>query len=353
MRTGSDSRRHPVGFTLIELLVVISIIAVLIALLLPAVQAAREAARRSQCVNNLKQIGLGLFNYESAQNVFPPGYVSSFNKSDFNACDDDTEGGSSVDYGTGWAWGSMILPQMEQSPLFNSINFNLSVAYAANNTCSLAVLSVHLCPSDSGPSTIPVFADPPDPAQPGSFSAANIVDTVSRGNYVGMYGLGEVCANSGGNDVANNNGTNDPLGIHNGMFYRNSRTSIAEIIDGTSQTIAIGERSHNLSYVTWTARSIGGWLGITRGIEGGTDKFNPSPEECWTQILGPAGLEDGNRTINQDIAHVEDYFSRHPGGANFLFADGSVHFLKQTIAVTPWRALATRNGGETISADQY
>ena len=353
MRTASFRRRRPVGFTLIELLVVIAIIAVLIALLLPAVQAAREAARRSQCVNNLKQIGLGLFNYESAQNVFPPGYVSSINKLDINACDDDTEGGASVDLGSGWAWGSMILPQMEQPAVFNSINFNLSVAYAANNTASYAVLNVHLCPSDPGPATVPVFADPPDPANPGSYSASKIIDTVSRGNYVGMFGLGEVCANSGGTDVANNNGTGDPLGTHNGMFYRNSRTAIAEITDGTSNTIAVGERSHNLSYVTWTARSINGWLGKTSPIEGGTDKFNPSPEECWTQILGPAGLEDGNRTINQAEAHVEDYWSLHPGGANMLFADGSVHFLKSTINVQSWRALATRNVGEVLSADQY
>ena len=353
MRISLTYRPRRGGFTLIELLVVIAIIAVLIALLLPAVQAAREAARRSQCINNLKQIGLALHNYESAQNVFPPGYISSYNKNDFNACDDDTEGGTSVDYGSGWAWASMILPQMEQTVIANAINFNLSVAYHDNDTCSLAVLNVHLCPSDSGPSTIPVFADPPDPAQPGTFSASKIIDTVSRGNYVGMFGLGEVCAQSGGNDVANNNGTGDPLGTHNGMFYRNSKTSLAEVTDGTSQTIAVGERSHNLSYVTWTARSINGWLGVTRGVEGGTDQFNPSPEECWVQVLGPAGLEDGVRTINQPVAHVEDYWSRHPGGANFLFADGSVHFLKSSINATSWRALATRNGGEAISADQY
>jgi prepilin-type processing-associated H-X9-DG protein len=105
--------------------------------------------------------------------------------------------------------------------------------------------------------------------------------------------------------------------------------------------------------VTWTARSIGGWLGKTSAIEGGSDKFNPEPEECWTQVLGPAGLEDGNRTINNPMAHVEDYWSRHPGGVNFLFADGSVHFLKDSISPVSWRALATRNFGEVLSADSY
>jgi prepilin-type N-terminal cleavage/methylation domain-containing protein/prepilin-type processing-associated H-X9-DG protein len=342
----------PRGFTLIELLVVIAIIAVLIALLLPAVQSAREAARRAQCVNNLKQIGVALHNYISAIGVFPPGYVSAVDPTVIDACNQDNENRHGVDLGTGWAWGSMILPYMEQQPLYNSLNFNLSVAFRANDTCSLTALSVYLCPSDSGPSVVPVFSDPPDPANPGTYSASHIVDTLSRGNYVGMYGLGELCAQSGAVDSPNNNGAG-PAGVHAGIFYRNSRTSLAEVTDGTSQTIAVGERSHNLSYVTWVARSIDGWLGKTSPIEGGTDQFNPSPEECWTQVMGPAGLEDGPRTINNPQAHVEDYWSRHPGGANFLFADGSVHFLKSSINPIPWRALATRAYGEVVSADSY
>ena len=340
------------GFTLIELLVVIAIIAVLIALLLPAVQAAREAARRAQCTNNLKQIGLALHNYVSAIGVFPPGYVSSVDRTVLDACNQDSENSHGVDLGTGWAWGSMILPYMEQQPLYNSINFNLSVAFHQNDTCSRTSLSVYLCPSDPGPSIIPVFADPPDPAQPGTYSASNVVDTLARGNYVGMYGIGEVCAQSGATDSPNNNGAG-PLGAHAGIFYRNSSTSLAAITDGTSNTIAVGERSHNLSYVTWVARSIDGWLGKTSPIEGGTDKFDPSPEECWTQIMGPAGLEDGPRTINNPEAHVEDYWSRHPGGANMLFGDGSVRFLKDSINPVPWRALATRNFGEVISSDSF
>jgi len=164
-----------------------------------------------------------------------------------------------------------------------------------------------------------------------------------------MWGIGEICAGSGPNGQPNVGSIGNPAG----MFARNSKVNVAGVTDGTSNTIAVGERSHNLSYVTWTARAIGGWLGKTSATEGGTDKYNPEPEECWTQIMGPAGLENGSRTINNPRAHVEDYWSRHPGGANFLFADGSVHFLKETISPTTWRALGTKAGGEVVSADSY
>ncbi len=337
------------GFTLIELLVVIAIISVLIALLLPAVQQAREAARRAQCVNNLKQIGVALHNYHTSMNVFPPGYVGSVNPAITDPCDQDAELGTSVDLGSGWAWGSMILPQMDQNPLYNSINFNLSVAYPANDTCSVSSLTTFLCPSDPGPSVIPVLRNPPDPAFPGVYSGNAIADYVARGNYVGMWGLGEICGQSSANDKPNVGS----IGQHSGMFYRNSATTLASIVDGSSQTLAVGERSHNLSYVTWTARSINGWLGKTSATDGGTDSFNPSPEECWTQILGPAGLENGLRTPNDPEAHVEDYWSRHPGGVNFLYGDGSVHFIKSSINAQVYRALATRNGGEVVDGASY
>ncbi len=345
------SRTFSLGFTLIELLVVIAIIAVLIALLLPAVQAAREAARRASCINNLKQIGVALHNYHEALNVFPPGYVSAINPTILDPCNQDQEAQSSIDLGPGWAWGSMILPQLDQSPLYNSINFSLSVAYAANNTCSTTLLSTYICPSDDAPSLVPVLANPPDPANPGSYSGNSVVDTVARGNYVGMFGLGEICAASG--PVPNVIPPGDPLGYAAGIFFRNSAIRIAAITDGTSNTIAIGERSHNLSYVTWTARSINGWLGVTPPSQGGSDKFNPSPEECWTQVLGVAGLDNGARTPDDPQAHVEDYWSMHPGGVSFLFADGSVHFIKSSISPIPWRALATRAYGEVVSADSY
>src|SRR6202041_3150691 len=126
-RSGTGSR----GFTLIELLVVISIIAILIALLLPAVQAAPEAARRAQCVNNLKQIGLACFNYENQITAFPPGYIDYQNNPN-NTPD--------LDMGPGWGWAAMSLPNMEQQPLYNSINFNLAIRSPSNSTAVLTSL---------------------------------------------------------------------------------------------------------------------------------------------------------------------------------------------------------------------
>jgi len=322
MRSNLSIRPRRAGFTLIELLVVISIIGVLVALLLPAVQAAREAARRAQCVNNLKQIGIALHGYHDQQNTFPPGYVSAFSPAN------DSPFTAQNDIGTGWAWGAMILPQMEQGPLFNAINFNLSIHYKENDTASLTKISSYLCPSDTTLLQVPIRDQ----------SNSTTVDTAAGANYVGMYGVGEIGAAPG-------RGT--------GIFFRNSRIGLTDITDGSSNTFMVGERSHNLSYVTWTARSIGGWLFTTSSFEGGTDTFQPGAEQCWTQVLGPIGISDGNRTPNNPRAHVEDYWSLHPGGVNFLMGDGSVRLIKNTINPAPYRALATRAGNEVVSGNDY
>src|SRR3954466_13283603 len=204
-------RRHQKAFTLIELLVVIAIIAVLIALLLPAVQAAREAARRAQCTNNLKQIGIGLHNYFDGHNVFPPGYCSLWKR------DAGDAGTAEDDVGQGWAWGSFILPQMEQRSVYDAINFNLTMTFPQNFTAQLLRVSSYLCPSDSTKETVPVRNE----------GNTTTVYTVGCGNYVGMYGLGEI---------------GDAPGRGNGMFYRNSTTRFSDLTDGTSQTLSIGER---------------------------------------------------------------------------------------------------------------
>lgn len=316
------TRRIPSGFTLIELLVVIAIIGVLVSLLLPAVQSAREAARRAQCANNLKQIGLALHNYASSYDTLPPGYSSlwKLDGGDAGIADDDI--------GQGWAWGSMILPQLEQTAVYNAINFSLTMTFAANTTAQYIRFSSYLCPSDSPDPLIPVRNQ----------ENTQTVYTVASANYVGCYGTGEI---------------GDQPGRGNGLFYRNSRTRFQDIRDGTSNTFAVGERSHDLSYVTWTGRAIGGWLFSTPSFEGGRNTFNPDPEESFTMVLGPVGLENLPRTPNYPSAHVEDYRSNHPGGVNFLFADGSVRFIKDSIAETTYQALITRAGKETLSADSY
>ncbi len=319
---GTSPSRRSSGFTLIELLVVIAVIGVLIGLLLPAVQAAREAARRAQCTNNLKQIGIALNTYHESYNTFPPGYSSYYR------LDGQDAGTAEDDIGPGWAWGSMILPQMEQPSLYNAINFQLTMTYRANDTAQLLRVSSYICPSDVAKDTVPVRDE----------TNSTTVYTVGTSNYVGMYGLGEI---------------GEAPGRGSGIFFRNSRIGFSQITDGSSQTLAVGERSHNLSYATWTGRAVGGWLFKTSTFEGGTDSFAADPEESFTMILGPIGLEDGPRTPNHPKAHVEDYWSRHPGGVNFLYADGSVHFLKSTISPTVYQALGTRAGGEVISADQY
>ncbi len=318
----SRRRRAPSAFTLIEVLVVIAIIGVLIALLLPAVQAAREAARRMQCTNNLKQIGIALHNYHGRHGSFPSGYCSLWRR------DAGDEGTAEDDIGHGWGWASLLLNDIEQPAVYNAINFGLTMTSGANDTAQLIRFNTYLCPSDNPKQLIPVRNE----------ENTETVYTVASANYVGCYGVGEV---------------GEAPGAGNGMFFRNSRISFRDIRDGSSQTFAVGERSSNLSYVTWTGRAIGGWLFTTSSFEGGTNTFNPEPEESFTMILGPIGEEDPPRTPNHPRAHVEDYWSRHPGGVNFLFADGSVRFVKDQINETVYRALATRSGGEVISADSY
>ncbi len=295
------------GFTLIELLVVISIIAILIALLLPAVQAAREAGRRTQCVNNLKQLGLALANYESAQKVISPGYVSNF----------DANG---VDLGPGWGWGSMILPQVEQGPLFNSINFNLAIEGPDNSTARFSKISGYLCPSDTVKPEWSVYR------RDASGNPTTLLTQVAPSNYVGMFG------------------TSDPGLDGDGLLFRNSAVSYRDITDGLSQTLAVGERSHSLGEATWTGSITGAVL-----FPDDNDGIGyPRAESGPGMVLGHAG---GRIGPGDPSGEVNQFYSRHPGGVNFLFADGHVAFLKTSMNYKTYRALATRATGEVISGD--
>jgi prepilin-type N-terminal cleavage/methylation domain-containing protein len=309
------------AFTLIELLVVIAIIAVLIALLLPAVQKAREAARRTSCKNNLKQIGVALHNYQEVHTVFPPGYVSFI---DVMNADNETN-----DLGSGWGWATMLLAQLEKRDLYNAVNFDLNIEHDANVTACTRQLDLFLCPSSTPNLGIwPVTND----------TGSSSICEVATSNYVGVSGTGEVAEN---------------LDTGNGLFFRNSRIDPPDVADGLSQTLAIGERSSNLSPVTWTGRVTGGWSFATPRPRGGTVLSNPNPEPSFVMILGPVGTDDGNRTPNDPQAHIEDFWSWHHGGAHFLMADGAVRFLSDHIDTELYRSLATRHRHELIDNTRF
>jgi prepilin-type N-terminal cleavage/methylation domain-containing protein/prepilin-type processing-associated H-X9-DG protein len=313
VRFQHTSRRDR-GFTLIELLVVIAIIAVLVGLLLPAVQAAREAARRTQCANNLKQIGLAMHNYHSAVNAFPPGYVTAV-----SAASPATE------LGPGWGWGVLILDELDQKPIFDAVNLYLPITDPGSQTVRTTNLSVYLCPSNGIT----------DPIALKNASGTVLVSDLSPGQYVASVGQFE---------------PDDSPVTNNGVYYRNSRIAFRNIIDGSSSTLMAGERSRNVANATW--------VGVIPGAQACT---NPQwrNQECDTSsvlVLSHTGPNINNGIIyvpNSKLADAEDYWSMHPGGCNFLFCDGSVRFVKETVNPQVFSSLSTRAGGEVVSADQF
>lgn len=371
------------GFTLIELLVVIAIIAVLIALLLPAVQSAREAARRSQCVNNLKQIGLASHNYLDTQGVFPPGAISR------------SDGGGGWN-GNFFTWCVLILPQVEGNTTYNAININygvgvssvFGVAAPAGSalTAYFGVPKVFLCPSDGdhdngtrpwvGPGCpypnpmgqAPAFSPPVDPATGQSlnkvpitnyalswgdnyaggplngglpwetFPGTNLAPGTPRIGYNGFWGT------RFGGDFALGGGTLRGFADYSTMQV----ASIASVTDGTSNTILVGEvlPIADANNAFWT--STGSASGTTVPPSFNTNTYPAEAPDCncaWQGASTPVGCRYS--------AAAKGFASRHPGGANYLFADGSVHFLKKSISMPTYCALGSRNGGEVISSDNY
>ncbi|WP_165247476.1 DUF1559 domain-containing protein [Paludisphaera soli] len=365
MRSSSiSSPRDSRGFTLIELLVVIAIIAVLIALLLPAVQSAREAARRAQCTNNLKQIGLAMHNYHSSVGSFPMG------------------GGSVIVAGavrTGWGnWSahSMLLPYMEQTAIFAAINFNLPNASDAaegqwaNTSATLTLITAFTCPSS--------------PPYPGGWLAGNQSPYT---NYFASMG------------ASMNQFFYNPNSRPNGLFEVGGASyGVRDITDGTANTIAFGEwrsgdnnnnkfsNPQDMVISTSTPQNVADWNQPGANMPYGGASFVPWLTDCgalartnptnhrsfigqmWCQAL--LGRTLGNTLVppnsnfpnciivnwggdNDGAWGAVGMSSYHPGGANALFGDGSVRYLKSSVAQTVIWALGTRDGGEIVGSDAF
>jgi prepilin-type N-terminal cleavage/methylation domain-containing protein/prepilin-type processing-associated H-X9-DG protein len=361
-------RRKASGFTLIELLVVIAIIGVLIALLLPAVQAAREAARRSQCTNNLKQLGLAVHNYEGQNKVLPLQTMYPANQLE--------------SWGWSYGWPLALLPNLEQNPMYNAFNFSIGLfgnsatpnfASLGNTTVAYNQLSVLICPSDG------------TRKRPGApYGATNY-----SGNMSGPGVIEEMTGTIVPNGAFINNwadaGNFGPIGFEN-------------IRDGTSNTALFSERllginggpqirldSADAKRAIFNSTVAGGFhtgaagaiqfLGGCKSLPGSTLSVNSAATGIYWVAAYPwhvgvssyTHLGPPNSMACQNPAtevygtwltlggpsHSNPPTSNHPGGVNVCFADGSVRFVKDTVNVQAWWGIGTRNGAETIGSDAY
>jgi prepilin-type N-terminal cleavage/methylation domain-containing protein/prepilin-type processing-associated H-X9-DG protein len=356
----SASRTKSRGFTLIELLVVIAIIAVLIALLLPAVQAAREAARRAQCTNNLKQMGLAIANYESSQASYPMGAMDAtfYNPSPpYKPC------------GTyfGHTWADYLLPFMEGGNQYNTFNFGRTYRSLSNITALAVKVPSYLCPSDTQATEL----------------GGNFIDA-AQASYGAVRGLTNNAVFGWDTFNADRCGAIDSEGVFNiDIAYR-----VSSVTDGTSNTMFVGEMSQfrnepggsNFNFIAieglwqgppWTAAA-STWTNDWR-ITGGAytvPALNAPPDTtgalgdiqgsglCMQNPFGTPQYSGGNPLGWVTIPQCQNlgqfgFRSLHPGGANFLMGDGSVHFLKNSINIQIYRALSTKDLGEVVSSDSY
>jgi len=372
------SRQRP-AFTLIELLVVIAIIAILIALLLPAVQQAREAARRTQCKNNLKQIGLGLHNYLDSFLVFPPGYIYN-----------PTNGSNWI----GWSWETMLLPQFDQAPLYNQMSQSV-VAPSINTGMPTAawvqtqsVLSALRCPSDVGSLVVPsvYIAGTNTAIWTANTTLTASANNYARSNYFGVAGYNSNALGTAGNPLTLtgplaglNNTTPAIATIFRGTFGENSRVGLRDMTDGSTNVAMVGERYTPAQPVatqedTWVGHGIwagaghrggAGQTGGTAGpagsvvaqalVLGDAAGTNTTPNTL-TGATAPSDANgrlafyriNGNNTGTYPRGPTTGFGSMHTGGCHFLLGDGSVRFVNDNVDVGIYRNLSSISDGAVL-----
>ncbi len=292
------------GYTVLEVLVVMIVVGIALALLLPAMLDARESARRVQCQNNLKQIALALHNYHDMHSVFPPGYI---------ARDVRPQDSARLESGPGYAWGALLLPFVDQQALFQTIDF--SVDPLVNTTAAATAILPYRCASATDDST----------------------------SYVACFGWGSLTESPG-----------QPAGP--GVFYRNSRVPQFDIRDGTSSTILVGERHSLHDFVPGSPAvpADATWLAMPALAfrSAGIDAVRGAVEGPASYVLGTVGQDEpfAVHAVHCRSNHVAAFSSRHPGGANFAFCDGSVVFVSSSIDYELYRLLGQRNDREFAEA---
>jgi prepilin-type N-terminal cleavage/methylation domain-containing protein/prepilin-type processing-associated H-X9-DG protein len=351
-RTPKSSRA---AFTLVELLVVIAIIGVLVALLLPAIQAAREAARRTQCANHLRQIGVALHNYHDAQQVFPPAYVGDpYTSGTVNGVSfpDGNANGPS-----GFAWGAMLLPQLEEANLHARFNMKVACWAAENLAAAKTRVEVFLCPSATGGSDGFKLDRGQGDAWDPELSPTPFDPSIefAHSHFVTNAGIHQPWGrNSAFTDFTKAEtvtaGSITSQEYIEGPFYRNSRLRMKDIVDGTANTVFIGEHSSMLSNKTWVGV-------VPFAVTCPKPPFASACNSGGALVAAHSGPDTHDRpdivihAPNHPFGHTDEMYAEHPTGANTLFGDGSVRFIPEEIDPFVWVWLSTRNLNEVVSYD--